>query len=86
MSFIVYILYSESKDKYYIGSCADISICLTQYNTGRNTSTKSGIPWRLVYTDEVNTLQEEQAETAKGLFEMKNKVAGFDPKLTGVKI
>ncbi len=58
MPFIVYILHSESRDKYYIGSCANISIRLTQHNTGRNTSTKFGIPWRLVYTEEVNTLQE----------------------------
>ncbi len=58
MPFIVYILYSGSKDKYYIGSCADISIRITQHNTGRNISTKFGTPWILVYTQEVNTLQE----------------------------
>ncbi len=58
MPFIVYILHSESKDKYYIGSCADISIRLTQHNTGRNSSTKFGIPWRLVYIEDVNSLQQ----------------------------
>ncbi len=58
MLFYVYILFPEGRDRYYIGSCGDISIRLDQHNSGRNISTKSGIPWRLVYTEEVGTRQE----------------------------
>ncbi len=58
MSFSVYILYSKSKDKYYIGSCSDISVRLNQHNTARNISTKFGIPWILLYTEEAYTQQE----------------------------
>ena len=49
MPFTLYILYSESNDKYYVGSCADISIRLAQHNSGRNISTKSGAPWKIVF-------------------------------------
>lgn len=45
MSYCVYILYSNSADKYYIGSCEDMETRLEQHNGGRNRSTKYGIPW-----------------------------------------
>ena len=52
MSFYVYILYSVRLNKYYIGSCEDISIRLgQQHNAGRVISTKSGMPWILKYTE-----------------------------------
>ena len=55
MPFFVYILYSSKNDKYYIGSCEDITVRLTQHNTGRNKSTHSGIPWVLMYTEKFET-------------------------------
>ena len=58
MQFIVYILYSQSKDRYYIGSCGDITIRLNQHNAGRNISTKPGLPWILVYHEEASTQPE----------------------------
>jgi putative endonuclease len=57
MSFFVYILYSRSKDKYYIGSSGNINIRLEQHDTGRNTSTKYGIPWTMVYSEQHETLE-----------------------------
>lgn len=45
--FYVYILYSSSANKYYIGSCMDMEERLARHNTGRNTSTKYGIPWTI---------------------------------------
>jgi putative endonuclease len=55
MPFFVYILYSSKNDKYYIGSCEDITVRLTQHNTGRNKSTHSGMPWVLMYTEKFET-------------------------------
>ncbi len=42
-----YILYSESADKYYVGSCEDMDVRLAQHNDGRNKSTKYGVPWQV---------------------------------------
>ncbi|MEI7627461.1 MAG: GIY-YIG nuclease family protein [Bacteroidota bacterium] len=55
MPFFVYILYSSKNDKYYIGSCEDITVRLSQHNTGRNKSTHSGMPWVLMYTEKFET-------------------------------
>lgn len=51
MPFYVYILYSATSDKYYVGSTDDLTIRLNQHNTGRNISTKHGIPWVIKYTE-----------------------------------
>ncbi|MEI6087281.1 MAG: GIY-YIG nuclease family protein [Bacteroidota bacterium] len=55
MPFFVYILHSSKNDKFYIGSCEDITVRLTQHNTGRNKSTHSGMPWVLMYTEQFET-------------------------------
>lgn len=48
----VYILYSESKDRYYVGyTCQKVEVRLSQHNDGWSRSTKSGIPWKVVYTE-----------------------------------
>jgi len=44
MSYKMYILYSAKMDRYYIGSCEDLNIRIAQHNSGRNKSTKPGIP------------------------------------------
>ena len=56
--FFVYILYSVSSDKYYIGSCEDLSMRINQQNTGRNISTKHGLPWIIKYTEQFETRTE----------------------------
>ncbi len=49
MSYYVYILYSESADKYYIGSTDNWENRLTSHNeTDRVTYTSKHRPWRLV--------------------------------------
>ena len=46
MPFATYILYSRSKDRYYVGQAEDPKLRLTRdHNGGRNKSTKFGIPW-----------------------------------------
>ena len=46
MQFFVYILYSASRDSYYIGHSEDPHRRLFQHNTGKfHKSTSSGRPW-----------------------------------------
>lgn len=49
---IVYIIKSQKTKKRYIGfTQKDIAIRLAQHNNGENRSTKSGIPWELIYLE-----------------------------------
>ena len=52
MKYSVYILYSQSKDKYYIGYTQDPEERLTEHNSGATPSTRPGIPWKMVYKEE----------------------------------
>ena len=51
MSHFIYLLYSETRDRYYIGSCADVNERLIRHNAGATLSTKSGRPWKVVYSE-----------------------------------
>jgi putative endonuclease len=52
MKYYVYILYSQSKDRYYVGYSHNPDERLTEHNLGATTSTRPGRPWILVYTEE----------------------------------
>ena len=65
MHYTVYIIYSEKSDKYYTGSCEDLSIRIAQHNAGRNKSTKPGIPWIIKHTEVFNSLKEARAREAQ---------------------
>jgi len=54
MPHFVYILHSQSKDRYYIGSCADIIKRLERHNAGATLSTKAYRPWKVVYSERFN--------------------------------
>ena len=58
MAFYTYILYSASKDRYYIGSTSDVNERLSRHNAGATTSTKPGRPWIVVYSEEYPTKDE----------------------------
>ena len=49
MNHYVYILYSASKDRYYIGYSGNLKDRISRHNAGRSKSTKSGRPWVVVY-------------------------------------
>ncbi len=57
-SFHTYILIFNSRNKFYIGSTNDIQRRLTEHNSGQTKSTKFGIPWQLVYSNEFSTKSE----------------------------
>ncbi len=49
--YFVYILYSQSKAKYYTGSTSDLDARLKRHNAGATPSTKPGRPWIIVYSE-----------------------------------
>jgi len=51
-TFFTYILFSSSKNKFYVGSTNNLERRLSEHNSGQNKSTKFGIPWKLIYSKE----------------------------------
>ena len=67
--FYVYILYSKSSDRYYVGYCSDLATRLEKHNAGATPSTKPYRPWLIVYSEEyVN-----KTDAIKREIEIKNK-------------
>jgi putative endonuclease len=52
MKYSVYILYSQSKDRYYTGYTTNPDERLLEHNNGATPSTRPGIPWIMVYKEE----------------------------------
>ncbi len=46
--YMVYILYSESLGRYYVGQTKDLEERQERHNQGREKYTKRGIPWFVV--------------------------------------
>ena len=44
----VYILYSSSLERYYVGITDDLENRLEQHNSGKGNYTSKGMPWKLV--------------------------------------
>ena len=69
MHYFVYILYSESLNRYYIGHTHHLDERLRQHNAGQTPSTKAGRPWRVVYqelhSDKSSAYQRELAIKGK---------------------
>lgn len=58
MQYYTYILQSKKDDGYYIGSTGNLEDRLERHNQGREKSTKSRIPFLLVYKEEFKTKSE----------------------------
>ncbi|MDI6802502.1 MAG: GIY-YIG nuclease family protein, partial [Bacteroidota bacterium] len=56
--FYTYILWSDSKNIYYVGHTHDLNQRLEYHNNARSNFTKRGIPWKLVYSEEFRTKSE----------------------------
>ncbi len=57
----IYILYSEKKDRYYIGSTENITRRLAEHDRGHTKWTRFGAPWQLMALQEVLTLGEARS-------------------------
>ena len=56
--YTVYILFSPSKSQFYAGQTNDLPDRLYRHNSGQSKSTKSGVPWTLIYTTEFTSRSE----------------------------
>lgn len=56
--FTVYVLKSKVNGTYYVGSCEDIVIRLSQHNSRNVPSTKRYAPWSLFYTEQYDTVRQ----------------------------
>lgn len=54
----VYIIQSDSTNRYYIGSTQDLTERIDGHNSGKTTSTRKRGPWKLVYHEEFETKTE----------------------------
>ena len=58
MEYVVYILYSEKRLRYYVGQTHNIEERFKRHNNGFVPSTKSGKPWKLITTISVKDRSE----------------------------
>jgi putative endonuclease len=56
--FYIYIIYSITLDKYYIGYTSDLSKRLTEHNLGISTYTSKAMDWDLKYSKAFPTREE----------------------------
>ena len=56
--FYIYIIYSVSLDKYYIGYTQDVVMRINQHNEGISTFTSKAKDWVLMYTESYSTRNE----------------------------
>ena len=70
--FYTYVIYSKTKDKYYIGYTHNLKLRLHRHNAGWSKSTKSGIPWEIAYYETFHK-KAEAIKREKHLKRMKSK-------------
>jgi putative endonuclease len=68
MGYTVYILYSASRNRYYIGHTADLNDRFIRHSQGRSIATKSGVPWIIVHIE----IYSSKAEAAKREYYIKS--------------
>ena len=86
--YTVYILKSEKTNGYYIGYTFNLVQRLKSHNTGKNKSTKPGMPWNIAYTEEFLEKpeawkRERQIKKYKGGEAFINLVGGVPEWLNG---
>jgi putative endonuclease len=82
MNYCVYILRSLKDGKFYIGSTSNVKTRLSFHNAGLQRSTKSRIPFELIYSEEYNSKtealkREKQIKSYKGGEALKKLIAGM---------
>ncbi len=82
MKFYLYIIFSQSANRWYVGSSNNIQDRLRRHNSGSSKSTKPYCPWVLAYFEEYNTRSEavrreyylKSTKGYKDLLEIKYKI------------
>ena len=75
MNCFVYILYSESHDKFYVGQTSDLGARLQRHNTGNSKYTAPYRPWKMIFS-----IEKESRSSAMQL-EIKLKNLSKDRKI-----
>ena len=83
--FYVYILKSKTTQKYYVGQTENLERRLLYHNSGYSKSTKSGIPWELIHTEEyqdraTSMKRETEIKKKKSKIYIENLVYGRAPR------
>ena len=78
MRYSVYVLQSLSTRRYYAGHTQDVVKRVLQHNERRTVSTKSGVPWKIVYVVQYETRSEAMQH------ERQIKQRGIERYLRGV--
>lgn len=81
----VYLLKSETTGKWYTGSTNNLRKRILQHNSGKNISTKHGIPWKIIYFEvglNVNDARarEKYLKSGMGKRYLKNRLKFFFSK------
>lgn len=58
MKYTVYVLKSQIEKKSYVGFTSDIRKRLEEHNSGKSYFTKRFLPWKVVYTEEIDNYQD----------------------------
>lgn len=79
MEYFVYILESEIDGRLYKGQTSDLHKRIKEHNSGKTTSTKGYVPWKLVYFEKFETrgeavLREKYFKTGSGREFLKAKL------------
>ena len=69
----IYILQSQKTEKYHIGSAKDVKKRYIRHNAGSTTSTKSGRPWKIVYTECIES-KDLALKREKQIKQMKSRI------------
>jgi putative endonuclease len=77
--FYIYVIYSQTLQRYYLGSTEIVEKRLQEHNSGKSLSTRAGIPWELIHTECFETRSEAM------LRERKIKARGIGRYLADLK-
>ena len=77
--YCVYVIYSESVNKYYIGQTSNLTRRIEEHNTRNDRYTSNKGPWKLMYFEEFESRSEAMKrekffKTGKGREYWKNKL------------
>jgi putative endonuclease len=67
--YYTYIIYSTKFDRFYVGHSEDVAARLVRHNNKAVSSTKSYIPWQIVYYEEFSS----RVEASNRELEIKKK-------------
>lgn len=65
MEFFVYILFSETKNRYYIGFTSDLETRIIRHNQKSKGFTGNVNDWKIVYTEKYTTKEQAQLREAQ---------------------